>query len=86
MLNYNESSDPKNNSFCTDKNNPLVFYVNGEEYHTDISQYVIEHNDRIMISFGDTRSTSKHLAYLESLDIFDIPKRTPQYSENEIFV
>lgn len=86
MLNYDESSDPKNTSFCADENSPLVFYVNGEEYHADISQYVIEHNDRIMISFGDTRSLSKNLAYLESLEIFDIPKRTPQYSEHEIFV
>ena len=86
MLNYVESSDPKNTLFCTDENNPMIFYVNGDEYHADISQYVIEHNDRIMISFGDTRSISKHLDYLESLDIFDIPKKTPQYSEHEIFV
>ena len=86
MLNYNESSKAKNSSFCTDEDSSLVVYINGEKYHTDISQYVVEHNDRIMISFGDTKSISKHLAYLDSLDIFDIPKKTPQYSENEIFV
>jgi hypothetical protein len=86
MLNYNESSKNKNGRFCIEENHPLVFYLNGERYTSDISQYVIEHNDRIMVSFGDTKSISKHLAYLESLDIFDIPKKTPQYSENEIFV
>ena len=86
VLNYDESSDAKNSSFCTDENSPLVFYVNGEKYATDISQYVIEHDDRIMIHFGDTKPIPKYLAYLESLDIFDIPKKTPQYYENEIFV
>jgi len=86
VLNYNESSENKNGRFCTGGNQSLVFYVNGEKYESDISQYVLEHNDRIMISFGNTESISKHLAYLESLDIFDIPKKTPQYSENEIFI
>ena len=86
MLNYDASSDNKNNSFCTGENQSLVFYVNGEKYESNISQYVPEHNDRIMISFGNTESISKHLAYLESLDIFDVPKKTPQYYENEVFV
>ena len=86
MMSYEESSKPKNNSFCADKNNTLVFYLNGEKYRADISQYVIEHGDRILISYGDTKSISKHLAYLESLEIFDVPKKTPRYSENEIFV
>lgn len=86
ILNYDESSKSKNHSFCTDEDSSLVFYINGEKHHADISQYVVEHNDRIMISFGDTKSISKHLAYLDSLDIFDIPKKIPQYSENEIFV
>ena len=86
MLNYNELSDNKNGRFCTGENHSLVFYLNGEGYPSDISQYVIEHNDLIMISFGDAKSIPKHLAYLESLDIFNIPKKTPRYSENEIFI
>ena len=86
ILNYDVSPDNKNNRFCTVENQSLVFYVNGEKYESDISQYVLEHNDRIMISFGNTESISKHLVYLESLDIFDVPKKTPQYSESEIFV
>jgi hypothetical protein len=47
---------------------------------------VLEHNDRILVSFGNVESISKHLAYLESLKIFDIPKKTPQYSGNDITV
>ena len=64
----------------------LVFYVNGEKYYSDISQYVLDHNDRILISFGSDESISKHLSYLESLEIFDIPKKTPQYSGNDITI
>jgi len=47
---------------------------------------VLKHNDRILVSFGDDESISKHLAYLESLKILDIPKKTPQYSGNDISV
>ena len=86
MMNYEGSSKPKINSFCADKDNPLIFYLNGEEYRADISRYVIEHGDRILISYGDTKSIPKYLSYLESLEIFDVPKKTPRYSENEIFV
>ncbi len=82
--NYNSSVN--NGRFCTEDNKFLVFYVNGERYLSDISKYVPEHNDRIMVSFGDLKSTSKHLEYLESLKIFDIPKKNPQYSENEILL
>ena len=64
----------------------MEFYLNGEKYPADISQYVIEHGDRILISYGDTKSIPKYLAYLESLEISDVPKKTPRYSENEIFV
>jgi len=62
-----------------------VFFVNGEE-HSDISGYEIVHNDRILVSFGDDESISKHLAYLESLQIPGIPKKTPQFSGNIINV
>ena len=82
-LNYDESADIKTGEFCTGRDQSLAFYVNGEEYYYDISQYVLEHNDRILVSFGDAESISKHLAYLESLRILDIPKKTPQYSGNE---
>jgi len=86
ILNYDESTDIKTGKFCTGQNQPLVFYVNGEKYYSDISQYVLEHNDRILVSFGDVELISKHLEYLESLRILDIPKKTPQYSRNEIII
>jgi len=85
MLNYDESSGIKTGRFCTEQDQSLVFYVNGAEY-SEISQYVLEQNDRILVSFGDVESISKHLSYLESLKIFDIPKKTPQYSGNDIFI
>ncbi len=86
ILNHDESADIKTGRFCTGQDQSLVFYVNGEEYYSDISQYVLKHNDRILVSFGDAESISKHLAYLESLKILDIPKKTPQYSGNDIAV
>jgi len=86
ILNNDVSADIKSGRFCSGQDQSLVFFVNGEKYYSDISQYVLEHNDRILISFGDAESISKHLAYLESLKILDIPKKTPQYSENEFSI
>jgi len=86
ILNYDVSADIKSGRFCSGQDQSLVFYVNGEKYYSDISQYVLEHNDRILVSFGDAESISKHLAYLESLKILDIPKKTPKYSENEFSI
>jgi len=86
ILNHDESADIKTGRFCTGQDQSLVFYVNGEEYYSDISQYVLKHNDRILVSFGDAESISKHLVYLESLKIFDIPKKIPQYSGNDIAI
>ena len=85
MLNY-ESVDIKTGKFCRGQDKSLVFYVNGEQYYSDISQYEIEHYDKILVSFGDTESISENLVYLESLRIPDIPKKTPQFSGNEINV
>ena len=86
MLNHSESPDIKTGKFCAEKNQSLIVYVNGEEYHSEISQYVFSHNDRILVSVGDGESISKHLKYLESLEIHDVPKKTPQYSGNNISV
>ena len=85
MLNYDESDEIKTGRFCTGQGQSLVFYVNGEGY-SDISQYVLEHNDRILVSFGGAKSISKNLSYLESLDIFDIPKKNPYISGNDILI
>jgi hypothetical protein len=86
MLNYDESMNLKTGRFCTGQDQSLVFYVNGNEYYSDISKYVLEHNDRILVSFGGAKSISKNLSYLESLDIFDIPKKNPYISGNDIII
>jgi hypothetical protein len=86
ILNYDKLANSKSEEFCTDEEQSLVFYVNGEKYHSDISQYVLEQGDRIMISLGDTESISKNLSYLESLEIADVPKKVPQYSGDEISI
>jgi len=84
ILKNNESS--KNKKFCPQENHSLFIYVNGEEYTSDLTEYVFQHNDRILISLGDEESISKHLKHLESLEIFDIPKRTPENSEKIITI
>ncbi len=60
-----------------------VVYLNGERYHSDISQYEINHDDRILISYGE-QSITQHLKYLDSLKIFDVRKKSN--SGNEIFI
>ena len=86
VLNYDESTDIKTSKYCNGQDKFLVFYVNGEQYYSDVSRYVLEHNDRILISFGNGESILKHLSYLESLKILDIPQKTPKYSGNEIII
>ena len=83
-LNY-KSNNQTPSDFCSNEQS-LVVYVNGEKYYSDISQHVIKHNDRILISYGDTEHLSNQLNYLESLKIFEVPKKTPKSSGNEIFV
>lgn len=86
VLNYDESTDIKTSKYCNGQDKFLVFYVNGEQYYSDVSRYVLEHNDQILISFGNGESILKHLSYLESLKILDIPQKTPKYSGNEIIL
>jgi hypothetical protein len=86
IFNQIDSTDIKTTRSCTGNVQSLLLYVNGEQYHSDISQYVLEDNDRILIFLGNTESVSKHQAYLESLKIPDIPRKTPQYSGNDITV
>lgn len=86
LLTYYESSENKTNKFCFEQGQSLLFYVNGEQYNSELSQYVFEHNDRILVSFGDAELISEQLAYLDSLKIFDIPKKTPQYPGDVITI
>ena len=50
-----------------------MFLVNGKSI-PNINLYEIRHNDRILISFGDSELISERLEYLEGLEIHDIPK------------
>lgn len=59
--------------YCTDKDNSMIFLVNGKSI-SNINLYEIRHNDRILISFGDSELISEQLEYLEGLEIHDIPK------------
>lgn len=65
-------------------NEPCIVYLNGERYYFDILQYEIKHNDRILISVGEIEN-SKYLKYLESLKIFDVPKKSI-ISNNDILI
>lgn len=84
MLNYELSTET--GKFCTDTKNTLSLYVNGKPYNSNLSQYVFKHHDRILISFGNSESIMEELAFLESLKIFDIPKKTPRYSGDGITI
>jgi hypothetical protein len=59
--------------YCIDRNHSMKFLVNGKSY-SDINLYEIRHNDRILISFGDSELIPEQLEYLEELEIHDIPK------------
>lgn len=60
--------------FCSDEDSTLSFLINGK-YYSDIMSYEIKHNDRILISFGDSEEIPDQLRYLQSLEIHDIPKQ-----------
>lgn len=75
----------QSNNFCIDSGESLVFVINGK-YYSDISSYEIKHNDRILISFGDLKLVSEQLEYLESLEIFDIPKQNKLVPGKDILI
>ena len=49
------------------------FLVNGESI-SNINLYQIKHDDRILISFGDSELISEQLEELKELEIHDVPK------------
>ena len=80
---YSENSDKR---YCSDDANSLQFYVNGVPYLPNLSEYVFDHNDRILISYGDSDEISEQIEFLNSLKIFDIPKKTPRYPGDGITI
>lgn len=73
------------NQHCIDRDNSISFLVNGESI-SDINIYKIKHNDRILISFGDSELISEQLEHLEELEIHDIPKINKIVSGKDISV
>ena len=59
--------------YCIDKDNSMTILVNGIS-QSNINLYEIRHNDRILISFGDSELVSEQHEYLQGLEIHDIPK------------
>ena len=51
----------------------MIILVNGIS-QSNINLYEIRHNDRILISFGDSESVLEQQEYLQGLEIHDIPK------------
>ena len=74
------------NKFCSDDVHSLSIYVNGRLHTSMISNYVVNHNDRILISYGDGKSISKQLKYLESIEISNVPKSLPKYPGDGITI
>ncbi|QDI89503.1 hypothetical protein Nisw_08190 [Candidatus Nitrosopumilus sp. SW] len=83
FVEYDFSKDV--NEFCGEGKKTVQVYVNGKKFLSDISQYEIQHNDRILITL-DEKSISKHLRYLDSFEIFDIPKKPLINSEKDILI
>jgi len=72
-------------SHCIDSENTMSFFVNGEQV-SGVTEYEIKHNDRILISFGNSESIEDELKYLNSLKIHDIPKKNKITPGNDIFI
>lgn len=71
--------------YCTDSENGIIFLVNGKSF-PNINLYEIRHNDRILVSFGNSELVSEQLKYLEGLEIHDIPKSSKIVSGKDISV
>lgn len=67
-------------SYCNNDTHTIKLFVNKLEF-SDISSYVPNHNDRILVSYSEKPYNSiQQLSYLESLEIYNIPKN--QNSDN----
>jgi len=62
---------PDGKSFCTTKQYSLKYFINGESV-LDIRDYIIQDNDRILITFGNGKDISNDLAQLHSIKINQI--------------
>ena len=63
--------------YCNNDSNTIKLFVNNKEF-SDVSSYVPNHKDRILISLGEGNDISGQLEYLKSLPIYGLPKETPK--------
>lgn len=84
VLDQDNSPETKISTYCVKKDQIFSVYVNGKEYNSDILQYILKQGDRIMITLGEEKLISKQMKYLESIEIFDTPKKNPQNSDKYI--
>ena len=82
ILNGNSATSVE---LCSDQQNSLEFYINGQKV-SEVSQYVVQQNDRIVISYGDNESIEQKIDFMETLQIPDVPRNTPQLSKDEILI
>ena len=62
-------------SYCNNDTHTIKIFVNRQEF-SDISGYVPNHNDRILVSYSEKpyNDIPEQLGYLDSLEIYNIPK------------
>lgn len=84
ILDQDNAPETKTSTYCVKKDQIFSAYVNGKKYNSDISQYILNDNDRIMITLGEEELISKQMKYLESIEIFETPKKIPQNSGKNI--
>lgn len=83
FVEYNFSDNIK--EYCADDKKIIHVYLNGEKFPSNISEYEIQHDDRILITLDET-SISKHLKYLDSFKIFEVPKKPLVNSDKDILI
>lgn len=76
-------TDPNQN--CIDSKNSMTILINGKSF-SNINLYEIRHNDRILISFGDSSLISNQLEQLDKLEIHDVPKSSKLVPGKDISV
>ncbi len=71
--------------YCIDSTSELIFIINGNQV-SDVSSYEIKHNDRILVSLGDSKYVKDQMMYLDTLKIYDVPQKNPYVPGKDVYV